>query len=335
MKRSYGIALILSFAVAAILWHQLGRGEGMTRLSPSAFALTVGMNEPIQPIESDTRLDQGKVKLGKALFHETRLSHDNSLSCASCHGLDTGGVDQRRTSLGINGADGAINAPTVLNSGANFKQFWDGRAETLEDQIDGPIHAADEMGSNWPEVIAKLKGSPEYLSSFDDLYSDGIQVNNIKDAIATFERSLNTPGARFDRYLRGDTSALNDEEKQGYQVFKSYGCISCHQGRNVGGNMFQTFGVMADYFADRGKITKADLGRFNITGDERDRYVFKVPGLRNVELTAPYFHDGSVAKLESAVEVMGRYQLGRNLSPREIDLIVKFLKTLTAKHRTD
>ena len=335
MKRLYGIVLILACGIGVILWQQRHKDERLARLSPTVLAFTTEMNEPIQPIENDARLDEGKVQLGKALFNDRRLSHDNSLSCASCHSLGTGGVDSRPSSLGINGAVGSINSPTVLNSGANFKQFWDGRAETLEDQIDGPIQSAKEMGSTWIEVIAKLNEAPDYVSSFGALYRDGIQVKNIKDAIATYERSLSTPGSRFDLYLRGDSTAINDEEKQGYQVFKSYGCISCHQGRSVGGNMFQTFGVMADYFAERGKITRADLGRFNITGDERDRYVFKVPGLRNVELTAPYFHDGSVSTLENAVEVMGRYQLGRHLSPREIDLLVKFLKTLTGKRGGD
>ena len=332
-KRSYAIALILACAIAVGVWLERRKDTGLSRLSPNALALTTLMNEPIQPVESDLHLDEGKVELGKTLFNDVRLSHDNSLSCASCHSLMEGGVDRRASSLGINGAVGSINAPTVLNSGANFKQFWDGRAETLEDQIDGPVQAVNEMGSTWPEVIHKLEGSPEYVASFGALYPDQIQVRNIKNAIATFERSLNTPDSQFDLYLRGDAAALNDEEKQGYQVFKSYGCISCHQGRNIGGNMFQTLGVMADYFADRGKITRADLGRFNITGDERDRYVFKVPGLRNVELTAPYFHDGSARTLEQAVAVMGKYQLGRHLSPREIDLLVRFLKTLTGRQR--
>lgn len=331
-KRSYITAMVLTAAIGVILWQRFGKDEGLARLAPNAFALTV--NEPIQPVENDSMLDERKIELGKALFKDPRLSRDNTVSCASCHSLDTGGVDQRASSLGINGSAGSRNAPTVLNSGSNFKQFWDGRAETLEDQIDGPVQDPNEMGSTWPEVIAKLRASPEYVAEFGVLYPDNIQAKNIKDAIATFERSLNTPGSRFDLFLRGDVNAITDDEKQGYQVFKSYGCISCHQGRNVGGNMFQTLGVMADYFADRGKVTRADLGRFNITGDERDRYVFKVPGLRNVELTGPYFHDGSISRLEKAVEVMGRYQLGRHLSPREVDLIVKFLKTLTGPHRS-
>jgi cytochrome c peroxidase len=172
-----------------------------------------------------------------------------------------------------------------------------------------------------------------YVLAFSELYVDGIQSHTIKDAIATFERSLYTPTARFDRLLRGDSNALTDEEKQGYRIFKEYGCINCHQGVGVGGNMFETFGVMGDYFADRGNVTKADLGRFNVTGDAWDRHVFKVPSLRNVALIPPYSHDGSAKRLEDAVVIMARYQLGRKLSHEETDLIVKFLRTLTGEYQ--
>jgi cytochrome c peroxidase len=228
---------------------------------------------------------------------------------------------------------GSINSPTVFNAAFNFKQFWDGRAETLEAQIDGPIHAAAEMDSSWPEITNKLKQQPEYQAAFTELYSEGIQSQTIKDAIAAFERSLSTPNSRFDRFLQGATNVLSAEEQNGYRLFKNYGCSSCHQGLNVGGNMFQEFGVMGDYFADRGNITKADLGRFNVTGVERDRYVFKVPTLRNAGLTAPYFHDGSAATLEQAVTVMAKYQLGRRLTAEETRQIVSFIKTLTGEYK--
>ena len=330
MKRYYLLSLVLVCVLAMVLWRQFRNGQEFSQSSFQAIAST-SVGEPIQPIAIDSNLDERKVRLGEALFNDPQLSKDNSISCASCHGLTTGGVDRLSHSIGINGAVGSINAPTVFNSGANFKQFWDGRAETLEDQIDGPVQAAGEMGSSWPEVISKLSKSPDYVSSFEALYADGIQVRNIKDAIATFERSLSTPDSRFDQYLRGDSSALSDEEKQGYHIFKSYGCITCHQGINVGGNMFQTFGVMADYFADRGNITRADLGRFNVTEQEKDRYVFKVPSLRNVALTAPYFHDGTASDLQDAVRVMAKYQLGRQLSNEEVASLVSFLKTLSGK----
>lgn len=288
--------------------------------------------EPIKPIPTNLQLDARKVELGKALFHEPKLSRDNTVSCASCHDLAKGGGDGRVRSVGINQAQGAINAPTVFNSSLNFKQFWDGRAATLEAQVDGPIQAAAEMGSTWEDVVGKLRATPHYAKSFAEIFADGVQSQNIKSAIAEFERSLITPNSRFDKFLRGDDNVLTADEKAGYQKFKALGCTSCHQGTNVGGNMFEPFGALADYFSTRGQVTAADYGRFNVTGKESDRFVFKVPSLRNVALTAPYFHDGSAPRLEDAVKVMGTYQLGRALSAEDVDLIVKFLKTLTGEY---
>jgi cytochrome c peroxidase len=287
--------------------------------------------EPIKPVPLQIDLDARKATLGRALFHEPKLSHDNTVSCASCHDLSKGACDRRVHSLGIDSAEGVINAPTVFNSGLNFKQFWDGRASDFEEQLDFPVLAADEMGSTWEEVVGKLRATPEYVASFKEIFPDGIQPGNIKNVIAEFERSLITPNSRFDQFLRGDDLALSAKEKEGYRKFKSYGCTSCHQGVNIGGNMFETLGVMADYFAARGNVTKADYGRFNVTGKEEDRFVFKVPGLRNVALTAPYLHDGSAKRLEDAVDVMGKYQLGQTLSLKDIDEIVSFLKTLTGE----
>jgi cytochrome c peroxidase len=291
------------------------------------------LNEPISPIPTEVRLNSGKVALGETLFNDPNFSHDNSVSCASCHSLSLGGTDNLTHSTGINGQTGSVNAPTVFNSGYNFRQFWDGRAETLEDQIDGPTHASGEMGSSWEEINKKLNAKPEYVSGFANLYRDGINTQNIKDAIASFERSPITPNARFDQYLRGNQEILTDDEKEGYRIFKAVGCVSCHQGLNIGGNLFQEFGVMGDYFDDRGNITQADLGRYNVTNKEYDKYVFKVPSLRNVEHIFPYFHDGSAKCLENAVEVMSKYQLGRKLSNQEIEFIVKFLKTLNGDYQ--
>jgi len=287
--------------------------------------------EPIKPIPLQIDLDARKVALGRGLFFEPKLSHDNTVSCASCHDLRKGGCDGRVRSFGINNANGKINTPTVFNSGLNFKQFWDGRASSLEEQVDGPVLASDEMGSTWDEVVGKLRATPRYVASFKEIFRDGIQPGNIKKVIAEFERSLITPNARFDKFLRGDDSALSAKEKEGYRKFKSYGCTSCHQGVNVGGNMFETLGAMADYFAARGNVTQADYGRFNVTGREEDRFVFKVPSLRNVALSGPYLHDGSAKRLEDAVDVMGKYQLGQSLSSEDIEDIVSFLKTLTGE----
>jgi len=311
------------------LRHFWAQGEPATK--ESAVPAIVSSNEPIQPIEPVPGLDARKVELGKKLFHDPRLSHNNQLACANCHNLKTGGTDHRARSIGINGAIGVINAPTVLNSAFNFSQFWDGHAGTLEKQIDGPVLSEIEMGTTWPEVIEKLKHSQEYVQYFQQIYGNDIDSDNVKDSIAEFERSLTTPNSRFDQYLRHEPGALTAGEQKGYDLFKSFGCASCHQGVNIGGNMYQKLGVMAPYFTDRGHITKSDLGRFNVTGDPRDMYMFKVPSLRNVELTAPYFHDGSAATLADAVRMMAKYQLGRHLTDQEVDLIVEFLKTLTGE----
>lgn len=314
------IALTIS---TTALWSQSGK---------PASTPPNNSHEPIKPIPIDVKLDTRKVALGRKLFHDPLLSGDNTVSCASCHALDTGGVDRRKFSKGINGAVGDINAPTVFNTTFNFKQFWDGRAETLEDQAGGPVVNEKEMGAKWDDVIGKLRATPGYTAQFQALFPDGIQPARVKEAIAEFERSLVTPNARFDRFLRGNETAISAEEQTGYRKFKSYGCASCHQGVNVGGNMFETLGAVQDYFSERGNVTKADYGRFNVTGKEEDRYVFKVPSLRNVALTAPYFHDGSAQTLEDAVQVMTKHQLGRPMPEADVRLIVKFLNTLTGEY---
>ncbi|HET9643678.1 MAG TPA: cytochrome-c peroxidase [Burkholderiaceae bacterium] len=302
-------------------------------MSGPAVTMAAQGEEPIKPIPSQGHLDSRKVVLGEQLFHDKRLSRDNSLSCASCHDLQRGGVDGLTSSVGIGGAKGPINAPTVFNSSLNFRQFWDGRAATLEEQAAGPVHNPKEMGSNWAEVIGKLSKDTAVVGQFKAIYRDGLKPKNIQDAIATFERSLTTPNSRLDKHLNGDKTALSQDELRGYQLFKAYGCVACHQGVNVGGNMYQTFGVMGDYFKDRGNPTDADLGRYNVTKVDGDRHVFKVPSLRNIALTAPYFHDGSAATLSDAVDVMFKYQLGRTASKEDKDLIVKFLYTLTGEYK--
>ena len=291
-------------------------------------------NEPIQPIPQTIKLNAQKVKLGERLFKDVRLSADNTVSCAHCHGLENGGVDGTKHSFGVEGREGPINSPTVFNSGLNFVQFWDGRAATLEDQIEGPIHADKEMASSWPDIIKKLSSDSEYTRDFKASYKGEISASTIKDAIATFERSLITPNSRFDRHLRGEEGAISEDEKRGYELFKDYGCVSCHQGASVGGNMYQTFGVMGDYFKDRGGLTKVDLGRYNVTGEEADRHAFKVPSLRLAMLTAPYFHDGSKEKLEDAIKIMAKYQLGREIPDNDIALIIKFLRTLPGEYNS-
>lgn len=288
-------------------------------------------SEPIQPLPQRIELDPGKVALGRDLFFDTRLSKDSSLSCGGCHDLALGGADGKPVSRGMDGEMGEINTPTVFNSGFNFVQFWDGRAETLDSQMAGPLNNPAELGASWKSVIGRLRKDAEIVERFEKLYPSGVSQTSIQNAIATYERSLITPNARFDRYLNGNANAITKQEKQGYALFKSLGCSACHQGRNVGGNMFQKFGVMYDYFAQRGNITKADHGRFNVTGLEEDRFVFKVPSLRNIELTGPYFHDASVDTLDAAVEIMAYYQLGRRIPEEDRNRLVAFLKTLTGE----
>jgi cytochrome c peroxidase len=288
-------------------------------------------DEPIQPLPKAPPQDPRIVRLGEKLYHDKRLSSDKTVACASCHVIAEGGDDNRKTSIGIQGLAGGINAPTVLNAGLNFVQFWDGRAATLEDQAGGPVENPIEMGNTIAQLLVTLKGDPEYARDFGAAFPDGVTEANFRKAVATFERTLMTPNSRFDRWLSGDASAATASELAGYELFKRVGCIACHQGENAGGNMFQRFGVMGDYFKDRGDVTAADYGRFNVTHVEADRFVFRVPTLRNVELTAPYFHDGFAETLPEAVRIMARYQLGRTLSDNDVDLLVGFLKSLTGE----
>lgn len=221
-----------------------------------------------------------------------------------------------------------MNSPTVFNAALNFAQFWDGRAATLEEQIDGPVTGHVEMAASWPEVEARLAADGSYRDSFSRLYTTGLTAENIKNAIAEFERSLLTPDSRFDRYLRGQDDAITADEKRGYRLFKSYGCVACHQGRNVGGNLFQVLGVMGDYFADHPAENSAGRGRFNVTGLAEDMHRFKVPSLRLAVLTAPYFHNGSAKTLADAIRIMSKYQLGRDIPDDDLRSIIAFLYTL-------
>jgi cytochrome c peroxidase len=322
-------SIAVSIAIASVYLHSWT--PVATGAEDSSDIAPLQWTEPIQPIQALPNLDPRKIALGQKLFSDPELSHNNQISCATCHALAHSGADGRVRSDGIYGAVGVINAPTVFNSGFNFRQFWDGRAATLEAQIDGPIQSNIEMGSNWPEVVAKLSSSRDYVRAFRRIYRDGIRSGNVKDSIAEFERSLTTPNSRFDRYLRHDNNALTRGELEGYRVFKSFGCASCHQGVGVGGNLYQKMGVVVPYFVAGSQISRADRGRFNVTGDPRDLYMFKVPSLRNVELTAPYFHNGSAATLADAVRTMAKYQLGRPLDQQQVELIVAFLKTLTGE----
>ena len=300
--------------------------------SVSGLRLSGDAIRPI-PTPSPEELQPGKVLLGEKLFHDACLSGDGSVSCATCHILSHGGVDGRKIAVGAGNALGEYNTPTVFNSVLNFRQFWDGRAETPADQVSGPLTNIAEMASSWIIAVRRVSENSEYIEAFKREYRGEISEKTITDAIVHFEASLLTPNSPFDRFLKGDAMAISDEAKEGYRRFTDYGCISCHQGVGIGGNFFQRFGVMGNYFVDRGNPSKADLGRYNVTGLEEDRYVFKVSSLRNVAVTAPYFHDGSVNTLDKAIEIMGRYQLGRELSEEDRRYIAAFLESLTGEYR--
>ena len=291
-------------------------------------------NEPVRPIDLALEYDAAKAGLGYALFHDPRLSVDNTISCASCHALETAGVDNHQYSHGVDDQLGGVNAPTVYNAVYNFVQFWDGRAQTLADQAAGPPLNPVEMASeSFDQIIAKLKADREFQKKFTEVYPDGITAENITDAIEQFERTLITPNSAFDKWLRGDDSALTAEELEGYELFKKYDCATCHAGPNLGGLTYELMGLRRHYFADRGlELTHEDNGRFKETGAERDRHRFKVPGLRNVEHTWPYYHDGTRETLEEAVRDMGIYQSGVELSQAEINSITSFLNTLTGEY---
>lgn len=328
IARSPAAVFIVSLAVAITAGVS---GIGCKREAPAeaTSATQAPVTEPVEALPAAS-FDARKAELGRRLFHDAQLSGDNTISCASCHSLDHGGAEARRTSTGIRGQVGPINSPTVLNAVFNFVQFWDGRAHDLLEQAGGPVLNPIEMGGTWTTILERLNADPTYRETFGAAYTDGITQANTLDAIVEYEKSLVTP-SRFDRYLGGDRAAITEVERSGYEAFKSAGCTACHQGVNVGGAMYQRMGLRRDYFADRGAVTQADLGRYNVTHDEHDRYVFKVPTLRNVELTAPYLHDGSQATLPDVVRVMARYQLGRELSNEQVTSIVAFLKSLTGE----
>jgi len=292
--------------------------------------------EPITPLPREVLSvpDRGKVDLGRRLFNDTRLSRSHNMSCASCHDLDRGGADDRARPVGSDGKPLDYNSPTVFNASANFRLNWRGNFRSLEEQNDAVLLDPRLMNADWPELLARLRADPDYPVQFKANYGSPPDRPNVLDALAAFQRSLVTPDARFDRYLRGERGAITPEEEQGYRLFKDYGCTACHQGVNVGGNLFQQFGIFYNPFAARPTIVEADLGRFTLTGQASDRHVFRVPSLRNVAVTAPYFHDGSAPALAEAVETMGRSQLGRELSSDDIARIVAFLKTLTGTYES-
>jgi cytochrome c peroxidase len=300
----------------------------------AALSLTLGASiavaandEPIQPIKPATGINQAKAELGKKLYFEPRLSKSGFISCNSCHNLARGGTDNIPSSIGDRWQQGPIKAPTVLNSSLNVAQFWDGRAADLKEQAGGPIANPMEMGFTHALAINVLSSIPGYVNEFKQVFGKNkIDMDQVTDAIAEFEKTLVTPNSRFDQWLLGNEKAITAEEKAGYALFKSSGCVACHNGEAVGGNSFQKMGLVEPY-----KTDNPAEGRSAVTGSDAERFNFKVPTLRNVELTYPYFHDGAANTLAEAVDTMGRVQLGKKFTKKENAQIVAFLKTLTGE----
>lgn len=284
------------------------------------------------PVVRNNAVTHEKIELGKMLFFDPRLSASGVFSCNSCHNLGLGGVDGLETSVGHGWQKGPRNAPTVLNAVLNVAQFWDGRAEDLKAQAKGPIQAGVEMNSTPDRVMAVLNSIPAYKAKFADAFPNEktpVSFDNVAMAIEAFEATLTTPAAPFDQYLEGKADALTDTQKAGLELFIDKGCAGCHNGVNVGGHDYFPFGVVTKPGAEI--LPPGDKGRFAVTKTADDEYVFRAPTLRNVALTAPYFHSGKVWDLRQAVAVMGSSQLGATLTDQEIDKITAFLTALTGQ----
>ncbi len=331
MLKAKVLASILLLAAAAVALAGSASPPSDSQLLAKAQALFKPLPKIVD--SRDNPVTAAKVELGKMLYYEPRLSKSNAISCNSCHNLATYGVDNLPTSIGHHWAVGSVNAPTTLNSAGQVAQFWDGRAKDVEEQAKGPILNPKEMGMPHADLaVANVASIPEYVMLFRKAFpgeANPVTYDNIARAIGDFERTLATPGP-FDKFLAGDAAALDAREKRGLATFMDAGCAACHKGALLGGASFEKFGLFRPYQELTGS-TKLDTGRFEQTQKEDDRFVFKVGQLRNIERTYPYFHDGSVWSLSDAVRAMAATQLGRTLSPDDVDAMVAFLKSLTGE----
>ena len=334
-----GQPLIISCVLLCLLFSGTAYGADYSgnisanALSPQLSDIDLtSADEPIKPIPLSIDVDPRKVELGRRLFEDKRLSKDGSMACRSCHLLNKGGADGEQFSDSIDGGFRKRNTPTIFNLALYKLYSWYGLPGNLEDIAEDIIKSPKGLASDWPEIIPKLKQEPKYVRLFQAIYVDEIRPANVKNALAEYMRSLITPNSRFDDYLRGNKDALNEKEKEGYRLFKAYGCTSCHQGVTVGANMVAPFNIFRNYLDQEKTLAQLEEGRFNKTKDERDRFVFRVPSLRNVALTAPYLHDGTATSLEAVIDLMGRYMLGRSIPIEDRKLIAQFLKTLTGQY---
>lgn len=320
------VGLSIALVLAACSGRQVStQPTPQPEVTPEMIALFKTL--PAEATPTDYQMTEELIDLGRMLFYEPRLSINGNMSCNTCHGLNNYGMDGLRFSFGHTGNPVGRNTPTVYNAALHISQFWDGRAATVEEQAKGPILAGGEMGMPSPDyVVSVLKSIPGYRPHFDAAFpgdADPITYDHVGQAIGAFERRLMTPG-RFDRFLEGDKTALTAQEQRGMVLFVRTGCIGCHSGPALGGGMYTALGSMEPY-------TTNDLGRYNVTLNEADKYLFKVPSLRNIAVTGPYLHDGSIPTLESMVQLMTRHQLGKQLSHDELDDMVTFLRALTGE----
>lgn len=328
----FGSTLAAKEVVAINKWIKTLRAERFSNgLAAPQFA-----SEPVQPIPDSLPVDPAKVDLGRILYHDVKLSSDNSVSCATCHDLKKAGTDNLPVSVGVKNQKGGINAPTVFNAVFHFIQFWDGRAEDLQAQAGGPPLNPVEMGyekeGDWLDIIRKLKEDRELTEKFLKSYPEGYNAQTITHAIAEYEKTLITPNSPFDKYLKGDLTAISTEARQGYYYFKKHGCYTCHVGVAMGGQSFEFADLKGDFFGHRPK-TNDDKGRSNFTGSDNDLHKFKVPNLRNIELTWPYMHDASCNTLEEAVDKMFVYLVGsRKVAKSEKKKIIDFLRAQTGQY---
>lgn len=326
----------------------VSRESLLSTCAATAFAFsaaTVQALEPLPdqpPIPKDNPMTDEKVELGKQLFFDPRLSVDGTVSCNSCHNVMSSGTDNRAVSVGVGGKKGGRSSPTVWNSAFLTVQFWDGRAATLEDQAKGPVLNPVEMGMHSADVaVERIAAIPGYKVQFEKVFGgeNPVTYDNIAKAIATYERTLITPNSAYDRYAKGDEKALSDDAKRGLALVKDLGCTGCHTGANfagptslpIGEGFYQKFPVYPGSEYEKEYNLVEDTGRHEVTKQEEDKNVWRVPTWRNVALTAPYFHNGSVATLDEAVRVMAKTQLNKTLSDNEVNDIVAFLNSLTGE----
>jgi cytochrome c peroxidase len=303
-----------AFAIGILIMYGLQLAAAPSEPLNQPLESGVVDEEPIAPIPEPPSIVPRKVKLGERLFGDPRLSHDNSRSCSSCHDVSSNGASTKRQDIGLDGSSLPFNTLTIFNATLNFRLGWEGKLRTIESDVKAALENPQVMGVSISEVVARLAADPDIRKEFTAAYGSGPDAANMVDAIASFERTLVTPDSKFDRWLTGDAAALSKEQLDGYRLFKSLGCVSCHQGVNVGGNLFERHGIFHPLASPKPEI-------------------LRVPSLRNVATTPPYFHDGSAQTLDEAVRKMGRAQLNSTLTDQQVNAIVAYLQTLTGKYR--